>query len=381
MKNVIVFALVAISILGCAKKPKQAKPLPAVTVTPVIQQTVPLYIEGVGHIEPINSVEIKSQVTGVMTGYYFNRGKDVKKGDLLVTVDPRPYQAQVDEAEAAVARNMASLKYAEDTARRNAPLVQDDYISQNKYDDLVTNVLTGEATLKQSQASLDDAEVNLGYCYIYAPMDGRTSDLLVDPGNLVYQGANETLLTMNQLSPIYATFSIPDRYLPTVQRYNQKCPLRVLVSVEDEDCPPYEGVLDLIDNQVTVSTGMVTMKANLPNEDKFLWPGQFVNCHLVLEMLNDALLIPTACIQFTTNGHYVYIVDKEGNAEKRTIEVGQFQPTSTRVVTKGLHPGETVILEGQVNVIDGKPVSVKGTKDAKQAIAVQQQIEQSGMPQ
>ncbi|HPE85472.1 MAG TPA: efflux RND transporter periplasmic adaptor subunit [Chlamydiales bacterium] len=381
MKKTTLLLLAALSAFGCAKKAEQKKMLPAVTVTPVIQKTVPLYIEGVGHIEPINSVEIKSQVTGVMTGYYFKRGQDVRKGDLLLTIDQRPYQAQLEEAQAEVARNMASLKYAEDTARRNAPLVQDDYISQNSYDDLVTNVLVSDATLKQSQAALSDAEINLGYCSIYAPLDGRTSDLLVDPGNLVFAGANETLLTLNQLSPIYATFTIPDRYLPVVQRYQKKCPLRVLAWVEDKECPPYEGVLDLIDNMVNVSTGMVTIKANMPNEDKFLWPGQFVDCHLVLEMLNDALLIPTAAIQHTTSGQYVYVVDKDNNAEKRDIEVGQYHPFSTRVVTKGLQPGEMVILEGQINVINGKPVSVKATKNAEEAIKVQEQIEQSGMPQ
>ena len=381
MKNALAAFLIALSLVACAKKKPQEKPPAAVTVTPVIQKTVPLYVEGVGHIEPINSVEVKSQVTGVMTGYFFRRGQEVKKGDLLVTIDPRPFQARVEEAEANVAKEMATLKYAQDTARRNAPLVQDDYISQNNYDSLITNVLTSDAQVKQFQAELEDAKIQLGYCSIYAPMDGRTSDLMIDPGNLVLENANETLLTMNQISPIFSSFAIPERYLYQVQKRQKKCPLRVLTWVDDKECPPFEGVLDIIDNEVDVTTGMINMKANMPNEEKLLWPGQFVTCHLVLDMLEGALLVPEAAIQTATKGKYLYVVTKDNKAEKRDIEVGQRHEYSTRVVTKGLAPGETVVLEGQINLYNGAAVSVKETKNAKQAVKVLEEIEASGMPQ
>lgn len=353
---------------------------PAVSVTPVIQKTVPYYIEGVGHIEPINSIEIKAQVTGVMTNYYFRRGQDVKKGDLLVEIDPRPFQAELDRAEADLAKSLASLKLAEDTAQRNTPLVQDDYISQNSYDNLVTNVLTSDASVKGAAAALEDAKIRLGYCSIHAPMDGRTSDLMIDPGNLVLDQANETLLTLNQISPIFATFSIPERNLPSVQRKMREKTLDVLAWVDDKSCPPFEGTLDIIDNEVDMSTGMIQIKANMPNSEKLLWPGQFVTCHLVMEMLENALLVPEAAILNSTKGKYVYVVTKDNKVKKQVIEVGQRHPMSTRVVTKGLNPGESVVVEGQINIYDGVSVTVKATKTAEEAVEIEQQIEQIGMP-
>ncbi len=354
---------------------------PAVTITPVIEHTVPLYIEGIGHVEPINSIDIKAQVTGVMTDYYFTRGKEVKKGDLLVSIDPRPFQAEVERQEATLAKTSASLKYAEDTARRNTPLAQDEYISQETYDSLVTNVLTGDASVKETQAALEEARIRLGYCSIYAPMDGRTSDLLVDPGNLVLENANETLLTMNQISPIYATFSISERFLPRIQRKMMEAPPPVLAWVGDKWCPPFEGTLAIIDNEVDVSTGMVMMKANMPNFEKLLWPGQFITCHIVMEMLENALLIPAAAILVDAkHKHYTYVVTKDNKVEKRMIEVGQRHPPGVRVVCTGLNPGEEVVLEGQVNITDGMTVQVKGSKTAEQAVEVEMQLEQLGMP-
>lgn len=372
--------LIALSFFACAKKPELKKSLPTVTITPVIQKTVPLFVEGVGHIEPINSVEIKSQVTGVMTDYYFKRGQDVKKGDLLISIDERPFQARVDEATAAVARNMASVKLAEDTAKRNAPLVQDDYISQNTYENLVTNVLTGSANLESAKAQLEEAKINLGYCSIHAPMDGRTSDLMVDPGNLILENANESLLTLNQICPIYATFSISERYLPRIQRLQRQNALRVQAYVDDVGCPPFEGFLEIIDNQVDMSTGMVQMKANMANSEKYLWPGQFVTCHLILQMLDGALLVPEATIQNSTQGKYVFVVGENNTIKKQMIEVGQRHPMSTRVVTKGLSPGQQVVLEGQINIFDGAKVTVVASKTAEEAVKVEEQIEQLGMP-
>ena len=372
--------LIALSFTACAKKPELKKALPTVTVTPVIQKTVPLFVEGVGHIEPINSVEIKSQVTGVMTDYYFKRGQDVKKGDLLISIDERPFQARVNESAAAVARNVADVKFAEDTARRNAPLVQDDYISQNSYDNLLTNVLTSSANLESAKAQLEEAKINLGYCSIHAPMDGRTSDLMVDPGNLILENANEPLLTLNQICPIYATFSISEKYLPSIQRLQRQNTLSVEAYVDDVECPPFHGCLEIIDNEVDMSTGMVKMKANMPNKEKFLWPGQFVTCHLILRMLDNALLIPEATIQNSTQGKYVFIVGEDNTIKKQMIEVGQRHLSSTRVVTQGLHPGQQVVLEGQINIYDGAKVTVTASKTAQEAVKVEKQIEQLGMP-
>ncbi|MCP5491982.1 MAG: efflux RND transporter periplasmic adaptor subunit [Chlamydiales bacterium] len=351
------------------------------TTTPVIQKTVPLYIEGIGHIEPINSIDIKAQVTGVMTDYYFTRGKDVKKGDLLISIDPRPFQAEVQRQEATLVKTNASLKFAEDTARRNTPLAQDEYISQNTYDNLVTNVLTGDASVKETQAQLEEARIRLGYCSIYAPMDGRTSDLLVDPGNLVLENANQPLVTLNQITPIYATFSVSERYLPRIQRKLKISPPPVLAWVDDKLCPPFEGTLDLIDNTVDVSTGMVMMKANMPNEEMLLWPGQFVTCHIVMDMLENALLIPDAAILINSkHGKYTYVVTKDNKVEKRDIEVGQRHPPGVSVICSGLNPGEQVVLEGQVNITDGMSVIVKQTKTAEEAVEVEMQLEELGMP-
>jgi|JI10StandDraft_1071094.scaffolds.fasta_scaffold01815_13 multidrug efflux system membrane fusion protein len=352
--------LILLLFLGCSKKvpQKEAKPIP-VHVAKAEAHSVPYYISTVGHIEAYQVVNIMAQVNGQLMKTYFADGADVKEGDLLYLIDQRSYIANLDKAEGELEQNLANLGFAERTAERNAQLVKDEYISQNDYDNLITNVIANDAAVKQSRADVDSAKINLGYTTIYAPLSARAGESQVRDGNIVLESAETTLVTLNQISPIYSTFYINEKDLPKVKRYqSEEGELKVYVTVDDDPPSTRKGTLTFIDNGIDISTGMIKLKGTHPNEDKFLWPNQYVKVKLILDTLDQAILVPSGAVQNGSKGKYVYVVKGNKSVEKRTVKTGQLQENNTVVITEGLKANETVVTVGQINLYPGAKVSI-----------------------
>lgn len=354
------FIFMGMAFWGCSKK--QAKPAPKpvpVTVARAVTKNVPNYIKTVGHMQAFNIVNIMAQADGRLMKTYFNDGDDINEGDLLFLIDQNPYLATLKQAEGALEESIANMMYAQRTAERNSKLVQDDYISQDTFDRLVSSAEADQGIVKQNEAEVDTAEINLSYTTIYSPINARAGERLIDDGNLILESAETTLVALNQITPIYATFFINEKDLPRVQRYQHKMgPLKTMVTVEDPEVPYYEGKLTFIDNGVDLSTGMIRLKATLENEDRALWPNQYVQITLVLDTIEDAILVPFEAVQNNSKGKYVYIVKGNQTVEMRMVEVGQMQEDNTIVVTKGLKNRERVVTEGQINLYDGAKIKI-----------------------
>lgn len=351
--------ILGVFIFGCAKKKPLLEPKPfPVKVASTITKNIPEYIQTVGHMEAFNIVNIMAQANGRLIKTYFNEGDNINEGDLLFLIDQRPYLASLKQAEGALEESIANMMYAKRTAERNAPLVQDEYISQDTFDNLITNVQSDEGVVKQREAALDNAEINLSYTTIYSPINARAGESLVDDGNLILESAETPLVTLNQITPIYATFFINEKDLPRVQRFQKKDSLKTIVTVGDPEVPNYSGILTFIDNGIDLSTGMVKMKATLKNEDRILWPNQFVQIKLILDTLEDTTLIPFEAVQNNAKGKYVFVVKGNQKVEMRQIEVGQMQADNMIVVTKGLQIREKVVTEGQINLYNGAKIKI-----------------------
>lgn len=365
MKKLGCSLILAFLCLGCSKKqaPEEPKPVP-VQFARAEARNVPYYITTVGHMEAYQIVNVMAQVNGQLMKTYFPDGADVKEGDLLYLIDQRTYLADLEKAEGELEQNLANLGYSERTAERNAKLVKDEYISQNDYDNLITNVITNDAAVKQSRADVDNAKINLGYTTIYAPLSARAGESQVRDGNIILESAETTLVTLNQITPIYSVFYINEKDLPKVKRYQaQYGDLNVYVTVDDPNCSPYEGKLTFVDNGIDITTGMIKLKGTHPNEDKFLWPNQYVKVKLILDTLDDATVIPVEAVQNSPKGKYVYVLKGNKTVDKRNVKVGQMQEDNTIVITEGLKANEKVITIGQVNLYPGAKVSVVQNED------------------
>ncbi len=351
MKKLFILLILA----SCSKAPPPPPSPPVVTVVCAEMRDMPIYREYVGHVEANQSVEIKAQVTGLITGQYFQDGAEVKAGDLLVTIDDRPFQAALLRAEGVLAQSMANLRQAKEVAERNAILVQQQYISQLDYDQFVTNVYAGEASVTEARADVDTAKINLGYCTIRSPITGATTQLLIYVGNYVPVGGSP-LLTINQIQPIRVNFFIPEQDLPRLMMVHEQSPVKILAYVQD--AMPAEGQLYLINNQVDENTGTILIEGLFPNNDRGLWPGQYVNVRTILETRKNATVIPSQAISMGQEGPYVYVMRSDHYVELRQVTIAQREGDVT-IIEKGVNPGETVVLEGQINLNPGVQVAVK----------------------
>jgi membrane fusion protein, multidrug efflux system len=356
MKKTLILLL--LFVMGaCGKKPPPPSKIVSVSTTDAITCTVPLYYDYVGHVVAYNIVQIVPQVQGFLTNIYFEQGQEVKEGDLLCTIDVRPYRAALAQAEATLAQTVAALKYSEDTVERYAKLVQDDFVSQLDFDNYVTSVLSNEAIIKQNLAEIETARLNLEFCYLKAPMDAVTGVLDIDEGNFIPAGSPNPIVTLNQIQPIYVQFYAPEDDLPKIRKAQAKKPLLSRIYLEGEKDDYHDGDLTLINNQVDQSTGSILLEATLLNEDKALWPGQFSSVRLFLGEIENAVVIPSQAIQIGQNGPYVYVVKSDLTVELRLIKKGEVVGDYS-VVNSGLAVGEKVVLEGQVNLMPGAKVSL-----------------------
>lgn len=354
----IVFASLAVASAGCDRKaPASFEQPPApVTVATAVTKDVPIYLDAIGKTVAREVVTIKPQVSGRILKIHFADGADVKIGAPLFTIDPRPYQAQLDAANANLAQARAQLELAKINFDRVASIKDPRAVSRQDVDTKKNAVTVAEAQVKQSQAAVETAKLNLDYCTIRSPINGRTGQRLVDLGNVVTANSS-SLVVIQRLDPIYADFTVTEAELTVVQRNMAQRPLSVKVSLPDDPSQSREGKLTFLDNSVQETTGTVKLRGTIANSDHRFWPGRFVNVRLILGMDRGAVLIPADAPQASATGPFVYVVSKDSTAVLRSVELGQRQGDLV-VVRKGVRSGERVIVAGQLRVTPGGKVSV-----------------------
>ena len=337
-----VLALVA----GCSQNhaPQSAAPVPVLTAK-AVATNMPVSIDPapVGHVMPVQSVTIRPQIGGLISAVNFSEGQEVKKGDLLFTIDPRPAQAQL-------AHDQAQLENAQIQFDREQKLFADKLISQDEFD-------TSKAARAALVATVQADELNLGYCEIRAPIDGRTGSLQFHEGNVV-KAPDDVLLTINQIHPIYAAFAVAERYLPEIQKQMRGRTLTVAASFANLDGEPPQGELSFVDNAVDAMTGTILLKATFPNTDSKLWPGQFVQLALQLDELTNAVVVPSQAVQNGQAGQFVFVVKADKTVELRAVKTSVTVNGETAIAT-GVRAGETVVTDGQLRLTPGATVSDK----------------------
>jgi membrane fusion protein, multidrug efflux system len=329
-----------------------------VVVATAVQKAVPLQLRAVGNVEAYATVSVKSQVTGVLNQAHFKEGQDVKKGQLLFTIDPRPFEAALRQAEANLARDTAQVKNLREQVRRYAELVDKQYVSREQYDQIKTNADAAESVVDADKAAVENAKVQLSYCYIYSPVNGRVGSLLVNEGNLVRVNDGAPLVVINQINPINVTFAVPEHHLADLKRHMAGGRLRVDATFQSDDGRPEEGYLAFVDNAVDRSTGTIKLKAEFTNSERRLWPGQFVNVALTLATQTDAVVVPAEAVQVGPEGQQVFVVKDDKRVEMRSVTVGRTQEGQA-IIAKGLTAGEVVVREGQFLLGPGSRVEIK----------------------
>ena len=349
----ILFVVLVLTVRGIVtrQKPPALPPPRPVTTAKVTTKDVPLYLDEIGSTAAYETVQIQAQVSGQIIAREFKDGVDVKKGDLLFRIDPRPYEAALASAQADLALNQANLKRQQELRAKNVTASQE-------FD-------TAQANASRSAAAVAAAQVNLDHCYIKSPIDGRAGLRNVDVGNVVGPGGNTPLLTIMGMDPIYTDFTIAEPDLPLVRRYLDNPNLKVLTDAEDDNIDPRSGSLYYIDNAVQPGAGTVKLRAVTPNPDRALWPSQFVHVRLILDTIKNAKLVPSSAVQIGQNGPYLFVVKDDSTIDLRQVKPGQRHGDLT-VIMEGVNPGETVVTSGQLQLSPGAKVLAKETEPSGQ---------------
>lgn len=356
-----------LTTVACSKSNVQAAPsmpAPLVSVVTATTQDVPRYLDEIGRNAAFESVTITPQVGGRITERHFQDGDNLTIGQLLFVVDPRPYKAQLDAATATLAQAKASLDLAKIQFARDEQVIGQKAISQQDYDTKKNTVDVDQAQVESAEAALETAKLNLEYCYIHSPINGRAGARLVDVGNVV-QANSSSLLSIQRLDPIYANFTITESDLPAVQKEMRSGALKAFVRLPaDPENASRIGRVEFLDNAVQNGTGTVNLRATLSNPDHHFWPGQFVDVRLVLATEKSAVLIPNEAAQISQQGPFVYVLKSDDTAELRPIKLGQRQGDQV-VVLEGIAPNDRVVLAGQMLVRPGGKVRVQGASDGQ----------------
>jgi len=400
--------LTAAVFTGCTNKAAQQgfeRPPAPVSVTEAVMQDVPNYIDAIGKTVAREVVSIQPQVSGRILKIHFTDGSNVKKGDLLFTIDTRPFEASLrqaqanvskdlalkKQAEANLAKDLAQSKYGDIEAKRYATLVEQGVVSREQYDQIRSNaeslkatveadraaIHSAEESIKVDTAAVDSAKVELSYCYIRSPIDGRAGQRQVDIGNVVNpggssgggsgntggsSGSSNSLLVIERIDPIYADFTIPQDNLAVVQQQMRQGTLKTEVRLPDAT-DPIAGQLTFLDNAVQSATGTINLRATVANSDHRFWPGRFVNIRLVLSTIHGAVLVPATAPQMSAKGSFVYVIKQDSTAEQRQVTLGQRQGDLV-VIEKGVEPGERVVTVGQIGVTPGGKVRVEESRNS-----------------
>lgn len=340
-------------------QPPNNAPPPGIPVTAERAKTqdVPIIIRGLGTVTAFNTVSVRSRVTGNITQVKFKEGQEVKTGDLLIQIDPRPFQAALDQANATRARDQATLDNARKDLARYATLLQKQFAPEQQYATQFATVAADEATVRMDQANIDAAALNVEYSSIRSPIDGVTGIRQVDLGNLV-QANGAVLVVLTQIKPIYVIATVPEADIPRIRAALAQRSLTIDAFDADDQKQISRGHLDLVNNQVDQATGTVQLKAEFANSDEALWPGQFVNAHLVVETVHDGVTIPAAAVQNGIHGAFVFVVGENDTAQQRNITVRQTE-NNVALISAGLKAGELVVTAGQTQLRNGSKVRVQ----------------------
>jgi multidrug efflux system membrane fusion protein len=366
---VMAFALFAVcaSFSGCTSADsKQQKAQAAgphavsVAVAKVQQQDMPVYLVGLGSVTAFYTANIKSRVDGQIMRVNFQEGQIVKEGDLLIVIDPRPYQVQLEQMQAQLFKDQATLRDARLNLQRYTTLIPSGSIAQQQVDTQQSLVDQLDGQVRTDQAQIDNAKLQLVYCNITAPFTGRVGLRQVDPGNIVHATDTNPMLILTQLQPIAVIFTLPEDQLPTVAQHMRNSTLLVEAYSRDDQTKLAMGKLQTIDNQIDPTTGTAKLKAVFDNKDNQLWPNQFVNANLLLETRKKSTVLPTAAILRGPQGAFVYLVKADKTVEARMVTIALTQGTTTAVVA-GLNPGDTVVTDGQDKLQTGSSIEPRGT--------------------
>jgi multidrug efflux system membrane fusion protein len=334
----------------------------AVTVAAAALRPVPYDITAIGAITPLQSVAVRSQVTGTLVRVGFREGEDVRAGQLLFQLDPRPFQAALDQALATLARDEAQAANARRQLERARELAQSNLASSEQLDQARTNAEATAAGVAADSAAVETARLNLDYTQIQARIAGRTGSLYVHEGNLVRTTDQNPLVTINQIRPVAVTFAVPERYLDDIRRYSENRSLEVEVRRQDSTGTATQGVLSFVDNRVDTATGTIQLRATFPNRDSRLWPGQFVMVRLVLDVVPAALTVPAQAVMTSQRGTYVYVLQPNQTVRMQNVALGRTL-NDYAVVDSGLHVGDLVVTDGQLRLTPNAQVDVKGGRN------------------
>lgn len=346
------------------KQGAQVRDMAVPVVTAVaLRKDVPNTVKAIGNVEPYNTVSVKSMVAGEIVEVGFKEGEDVKKGGTLFVIDRRPYEAALAQAESQLARDKANAANSKAMATRWEALYKEGVASREQHDQIVTQAQAAEQTVAADEAALQNAKVNLTYCTIKSPIDGRTGNVTVKIGNLV-KANDVALVTINQILPIYVTFSVPQQFLPEIKRSESERKLPVMAKVQGE--PETSGSLSFIDNAVDPQTGMIKLKGTFTNNDRRLWPGQYADVSLTLGTDRNAVLVPSAAVQTGQSGQFVFVI-KNSKAEMKKVTIGRIVGSDT-VIQAGIDAGDQVVTDGQLRLTPGAKVAVSnGPSSTSQA--------------
>jgi membrane fusion protein, multidrug efflux system len=342
-----------------------AAPIP-VTVAVAEARDFPVELRAIGSVEALATVAVRPQVSGQLQQVHFREGADVQQGDLLFTIDPRPFEAALAQAEAALARDVAQARNAEAEARRAEDLFGQGVLSREQHDALHTSSQALAATVRADEANVQNARLQLAYCTIRAPLSGRTGSLLVKAGNVVQAVSGGPLVVINQVDPIYVSFTIPEPRLPEVTAASAARRLAVRAVVGSDEARPLDGELTFLDNEVDRGTGTVRLKAAFANPERRLWPGQYVSARLTVDVRRGAIVVPAEAVQDGQSGRYAYVMKPDRTVEVRNLVVGAAREGEL-VIEQGLAAGETVVTDGQLRLAPGAKVEPKPVAEPKRS--------------
>lgn len=378
LRRALLLTLSLVLLAGCSRDANgqrrgndaAQRPAVPVTVSSSVEKTIPVQLRAIGKVQAYSTVVIKSQVAGQVVSVHFREGQEVKQGDLLFTIDPRPFEADVKKAEAQLAKNRAQLQNAKRLIERYQTVVKRGYVSEEQYDAALANLAALEASVRADEAALESARLELKYCSIQSPVAGYAGEVKVHRGNIMKENDNERpMVTLNQVSPIYVSFAVPERYLPEINRHLEAGTLEVLARVQGDEKNPVSGQLSFVDNAVNTETGTIQLKATFSNDARTLWPGQFANVVLTLTTQAGAVVVPSQAVQTGQQGQYVFVVKPDSTVEYRPVAVGRTLDQEV-VIDRGLVGGEEVVTDGQLRLAQGSRIKV--INDARESGGRQQ---------
>jgi len=336
-----------------------------VTVAKAVQKSMPITIQGIGTVIAASTVSVRAQITGEMTSVNFKEGEDVEKDQVLATLDKRPFEAVLHQAQATLEKDMAQAANARSQAARYQDLLQRGIATREQVDTMRTQAAALDATVAADRASVETANVQLTYATILAPMAGRTGMLQVHPGNLIRAQDTQAIVTINRITPVYVSFSIPEAQLPALKRFiAAQGTLPASAIAPTDSGSPSTGRINFIDNAVDSTTGTIKVKGTFPNDDRRLWPGQFVNVSVTLTSDPNAIVVPTPAVQTGQQGTFVFIVQPDQTVDLRPVTVARIAGDDT-VVQAGVAAGDTVVTDGHLRLVPGSRISVKNSSATK----------------